>query len=455
MQQRMLAALVGLCALTPTAGLVRSVHPISRAPARSSRIGALAEPEAEAPETEEPSPTLEAKLELVNLLVDLHDLKAVDDRSERRARRNEMKGRIDECVKGLCATPEKREYSDDLLDGCWVLAYAHGGRIASLAHRALLGGRKRQIFDTADSTIRNVVTIGSNKALHTVVKFAPTAEPAEDGGIVRLEANISEACLKYWSIAIPVPLRGQGYMDLLYVDEDVRVTRGNRGRTFVHFRPDSMHYTALTGAYGSRAVPVDQDEDFSDPDDEPVAAFTDRMTELEELICRRRSRVVSRVGALYGSVELGAAAGAAAGATSELESVKEGGGEDATGAAEELFPDELLEGTDFPEADDLYRLPEKDDGGADESDEFVDRVYELASMIDRRRRKLSSKIRNTLFDGDGYYAAGRGGPVDEERLEELIAEELAGGADSINDLTQSVSELEELRNRRRKRLSEI
>ena len=39
-------------------------------------------------------------------------------------------------------------------------------------------------------------------------------------------------------IRIPLPLKGLGWLDVTYVDDKLRVTRGNRGGLFVHVRPE-------------------------------------------------------------------------------------------------------------------------------------------------------------------------------------------------------------------------
>jgi hypothetical protein len=48
-----------------------------------------------------------------------------------------------------------------------------------------------------------------------------------------------DASIKLWKLpTIPLPLRAKGgWLDFLYLDEDMRITRGNRGGLFVHVRP--------------------------------------------------------------------------------------------------------------------------------------------------------------------------------------------------------------------------
>ena len=40
------------------------------------------------------------------------------------------------------------------------------------------------------------------------------------------------------TLRIPLPLKGLGWLDVTYLDDKLRVTRGNRGGLFVHVRPE-------------------------------------------------------------------------------------------------------------------------------------------------------------------------------------------------------------------------
>jgi hypothetical protein len=58
----------------------------------------------------------------------------------------------------------------------------------------------------------------------------------------RIMCDIIDASIKFWKLpTIKIPLRKKGgYLDFLYMDEHIRVTRGNRGGLFVHFRPEFL-----------------------------------------------------------------------------------------------------------------------------------------------------------------------------------------------------------------------
>ena len=65
-----------------------------------------------------------------------------------------------------------------------------------------------------------------------------------DGKVVlrRISCDIVGASWKFWFFPkIPLPLRVKGgSLDFVYMDEDIRITRGNRGGLFVHFRPEFL-----------------------------------------------------------------------------------------------------------------------------------------------------------------------------------------------------------------------
>ena len=50
------------------------------------------------------------------------------------------------------------------------------------------------------------------------------------------------ASFKYRSLPrLPLPIRAKGgYLDFVYLDEDLRITRGNRGGLFIHVRPGML-----------------------------------------------------------------------------------------------------------------------------------------------------------------------------------------------------------------------
>jgi hypothetical protein len=58
----------------------------------------------------------------------------------------------------------------------------------------------------------------------------------------RIGCDIIEAYFKFWRLpGLPLPLKRKGgYLEFIYMDKDIRITRGNRGGLFVHFRPEYL-----------------------------------------------------------------------------------------------------------------------------------------------------------------------------------------------------------------------
>lgn len=78
------------------------------------------------------------------------------------------------------------------------------------------------------------------------MQYSPVAknfDKTSDGKIVlrRIACDITEATFKYRKfpkLKLPFLKKRGGYLDFLYMDDDIRVTKGNRGGIFVHFRPE-------------------------------------------------------------------------------------------------------------------------------------------------------------------------------------------------------------------------
>ena len=78
-------------------------------------------------------------------------------------------------------------------------------------------------------------------------QYDPTTDAyskTSDGKIVlrRIGCDIANAYFKFWRLpGLSLPLRAKGgYLEFIYMDKDIRVTKGNRGGLFVHFRPEFL-----------------------------------------------------------------------------------------------------------------------------------------------------------------------------------------------------------------------
>lgn len=157
-------------------------------------------------------------------------------------------GKIDALVALLQS--RGKGFDSDLVDGEWLAVLTRSGKkspsLQKLVDKSEKAKRATSNFDVKEMTFENInYTPHGRGVFRGIVKYNPVAENFErsaDGkGIVirRIACDIIKATFKYWRLPrIPLPLRRKGgYLDFLYLDEDMRVTRGNRGGLFVHFRP--------------------------------------------------------------------------------------------------------------------------------------------------------------------------------------------------------------------------
>jgi hypothetical protein len=145
-----------------------------------------------------------------------------------------------------------RGFESDAADGEWSLVLQRQAnkspafqRLVSKGERA---GSTQSNFDVKRGKFVTVVSLlrGWVKLVATV-RYRPLAENFDvmrRGSIVlrRIACDIVGGYLKVWKLpGLPLPLRAKGgYLDFLYLDKDLRVTRGNRGGLFVHVRPETL-----------------------------------------------------------------------------------------------------------------------------------------------------------------------------------------------------------------------
>lgn len=143
-------------------------------------------------------------------------------------------------------------FTADLVNGEWAIVLSRQGDKSPKFQKAVEKSEKAQKafsnFDIKQMKFFNEnYTKRGNGKLEAVVKYDTSREGitrSADGEIVlrRITCDIVGASFKYWKLPkIPLPLRAKGgSLDFLYLDQDMRVTRGNRGGLFVHFRPDFL-----------------------------------------------------------------------------------------------------------------------------------------------------------------------------------------------------------------------
>ena len=144
---------------------------------------------------------------------------------------------------------DKRSFDEKAILGPWRLKYQLDGKTAQRSQKLLApdktGFPADSDFITDDKgrkVFRNVARLSKKR----VAVVADVAYEVSEGIPNRLLSDIVAASIQIqvgkrfgWRpLRIPLPLKGLGWLDVTYLDDKLRVTRGNRGGLFVHVRPE-------------------------------------------------------------------------------------------------------------------------------------------------------------------------------------------------------------------------
>lgn len=179
------------------------------------------------------------KAELVNLILsNIRDSNGKFDYTD--------SGKIDALVTILQS--RGKGFNSLTVDGEWTPVLSRQGKDSKKIQKFFDKGAKIlkafSNFDAKNMTFENINYILGKGQLKAGLKYVPVPDSFSksiEGKIVlrRIACDIVQASWKYWKLpTIPLPLKKKGgYLDFLYLDNDIRVTRGNNGGLFVHFRP--------------------------------------------------------------------------------------------------------------------------------------------------------------------------------------------------------------------------
>jgi len=129
--------------------------------------------------------------------------------------------------------------------GNWQLCWQRNAQQATRSQKALSPLPQFSNFITDESgrkIFRNVVQLIRErvKVIADVEYTLPDAEkPARLGSSIcaaGIELTIGKR-FGWAPLRVPLRLRGEGWLEVTYLSEEMRITRGNRGGVFVHLRP--------------------------------------------------------------------------------------------------------------------------------------------------------------------------------------------------------------------------
>lgn len=186
------------------------------------------------------------KEDLVKLIVKGLSGNNDDDNSDQKVEFETNSETVEALVYALYA--EGKGFDADVVEGDWKLVFSKQGKkspkFQKLVGKKEKAGKTDNTFDIVAMTFSGDATILKKGTIGSTVKYNPVGDgfsKAVDGKVVlrRIMCDIVGASWKFWFFpTIPLPLRVQGgSLDFDYMDNDIRVTRGNRGGLFVHFRP--------------------------------------------------------------------------------------------------------------------------------------------------------------------------------------------------------------------------
>mmetsp|Transcript_22897 Transcript_22897/g.29902 ORF Transcript_22897/g.29902 Transcript_22897/m.29902 type:complete len:239 (-) Transcript_22897:292-1008(-) len=131
----------------------------------------------------------------------------------------------------------KKGFKPELADGVWQLVFVRNSGKSPTLQQAVSSNQGYQNFDISKKEFYNIQQLNGE----AIQVFADVSYEQDNEIKSRLLATISDAGLKLGPVTIPLPFKGrEGWLEFVYLDEDVRVTRGDRGGLFVHVRPEIL-----------------------------------------------------------------------------------------------------------------------------------------------------------------------------------------------------------------------
>lgn len=117
------------------------------------------------------------------------------------------------------------------VSGTWRLVWSQQAESASpLQKWGSAQADSFQVIDAAAGRLENVVSLAGGLVQ---VRARAACVAADDA---RTQVDIEGAYVALGPLRVPLPVKGSGFVDWLYLDGALRVTRGSKGSLFVHVR---------------------------------------------------------------------------------------------------------------------------------------------------------------------------------------------------------------------------
>lgn len=150
---------------------------------------------------------------------------------------------------------EEGPFDDNTIQGDWQLVWQRNAKEATNSQKALAPLPQYSNFisdESGQKVFRNVVHL-TKRRMRVVADVAYTAPAADSETPGRLDSTITAAGIELqlgkrfgWGpLRLPLPLDGKGWLEVTYLSDSMRITRGNRGGIFVHIRPTLLTREAV------------------------------------------------------------------------------------------------------------------------------------------------------------------------------------------------------------------
>ena len=126
----------------------------------------------------------------------------------------------------------KNPAKNPVATGAWKLIWTKQGSTANPLQKSLAGSvRNWQIVSSDGKKLENRVELLPGVRVRALADIEPESD-------ARTGVDINEVVIEIGPLKLPLPVKqdARGYIDWLYLDENMRVTKGNKGSVFVHVR---------------------------------------------------------------------------------------------------------------------------------------------------------------------------------------------------------------------------
>eukprot|EP00245_Coleochaete_scutata_P005884 TRINITY_DN19859_c0_g1_i1.p1 TRINITY_DN19859_c0_g1~~TRINITY_DN19859_c0_g1_i1.p1 ORF type:complete len:431 (-),score=75.34 TRINITY_DN19859_c0_g1_i1:392-1684(-) len=127
--------------------------------------------------------------------------------------------------------PTAAPAASEMLPGKWRLIWSSQASDANPLQKLGTRVTNFQLIDAETSRLENLVEVAGG---FLKLRAGASTKTASD---IRTDVNIDGGVLEIGALSIPLKfLVGQGYVEQLYLDDKVRISRGNKGSLFIHVR---------------------------------------------------------------------------------------------------------------------------------------------------------------------------------------------------------------------------